>query len=177
MCTVHVNNIVLRASNIANLTHKCFVSKDPPTLMKAFLVYVRPVLEYASCVWSPQSVGLIKKLESVQRRFTKRYPRCRNVACNDQLAKLDIDSLELRRLRLDLLYVYKIMFGLVATDMSDYYLFQSTNDYSVITRRENPYKLFVNYCRINVRKKFSVSSEHIVKVWNSLPRSIVNYYY
>jgi len=29
----------------------CFVSKDPPTLMKAFLVYVRPVLEYASCVW------------------------------------------------------------------------------------------------------------------------------
>ena len=54
---VNVNNIVLRARNIANLIHKCFVSNDPPTLMKAFLVYVRPVLEYASCVWSPQSVG------------------------------------------------------------------------------------------------------------------------
>ena len=46
----HVNNIVPRAHNMANLIHKCFVSKDPPTLMKAFLVYVRPVLEYASCV-------------------------------------------------------------------------------------------------------------------------------
>ena len=57
---VHVNNIVLRAHKIANLIHKCFVSKDPPTLIKAFLVYVRPVLEYASCVWSSQSVGLIK---------------------------------------------------------------------------------------------------------------------
>ena len=58
----HVNNIVMGAHNIANLIHrpKCFVSKDPPTLMKAFLVYVRPVLEYASCVWSPQSAGLIK---------------------------------------------------------------------------------------------------------------------
>jgi len=32
----HVNNIVMRAHNIANLIHKCFVSKDPPTLMKAF---------------------------------------------------------------------------------------------------------------------------------------------
>jgi len=36
---------------------------------------------------------------------------------NDRLVKLNIDSLELRRLRLDLIYVYKIMFGLVATDM------------------------------------------------------------
>ena len=57
---VHVNNIVPRAHNMANLIHKCFVLKDPPTLMKAFLVYVKPILEYASCVWSPQSVGLIK---------------------------------------------------------------------------------------------------------------------
>jgi len=62
---VHVNNIVLRAQNIANLIHKCFGSKDPPTLMKAFLVYVRPVLEYASCVWSSQSVALIRKKNRV----------------------------------------------------------------------------------------------------------------
>jgi len=73
---LHVNNIVLRAHKIANLIHKCFVSKDPPTIMKAFLVYVRPILEYASCVWSPQSVGLVKEIESVQRRFTKRFPCC-----------------------------------------------------------------------------------------------------
>lgn len=112
---VHVNNIVLRAHNIANLIHKCFISKDPPTLMKAFLVYVRPVLEYASCVWSPQSVGLIKKIESVQRRFTKRFPCCRYMTYNDRLVKFNIDSLELRRLRLDLIYVFKIMFGLVVS--------------------------------------------------------------
>ena len=46
------------------------------------------------------------------------------------------------------------VFGLVATDMSDYFSLQSTNDYSVITRRRNPYKLFVNHCRIKARKKF-----------------------
>jgi len=64
-------------------------------------------------------------------------------------------------------------FGLVATDMSDHFSFQSTNDHSVITRRENPYKLFVNHCRNNVRK--NLFCERIVKVWNSLPRSIVNF--
>ena len=109
-----------------------------------------------SCVWSPQSVGLIRKIESVQRQFTKRFPCCRHLAYNDRLVKLNIDSLELRRLRLDLVYVYKIMFGLVDTDKSDYFTLQSANDYSAATRRGNPYKLLVNHCRrpINVRKKF-----------------------
>jgi len=141
--------------------------------MKAFLVYVRPVLEYASCVWFPQSVGLIRKIESVQRRFTKRFPCCKHMTYNDRLVKLNIDSLELRRLRLDLVYVYKIMFGLVAADISDYFTLQSANDYNVITRRENPYKLLVNNCRINVRKNFFC--ERIIKIWNSLPPYIVHF--
>ena len=92
---------------------------------------------------------------------------------NDRLVKLNIDSLELRRLRLDLVYVYKIMFGLVAADISDYFTLQSANDYSAITRRRNPYKLLVNHCRINVRKNFFC--EHIIKIWNSLPPDIVHF--
>ena len=76
------------------------------------------------------------------------------------------------RLRLDLIYVYKIVFGLAATDMSDYFSLQSTNDYSVITCRGNPYKLFVNHCRINVRKKFFC--ERVIKGIGIQP-SIVNF--
>jgi len=91
---------------------------------------------------------------------------------NDRLVKHNIDSLS-RCLRLDLIYVYKIMFGLVAADMSDYFSLQSTYDYNAITLRGNPYKLSVNYCRINVRKYFFC--EPIIKVWNSLPPSIVNF--
>ena len=55
---VHINQIVTRAPHrLANLIHKCFVSKDPPTLVHAFTSYVRPLLECASCVWSPYTVG------------------------------------------------------------------------------------------------------------------------
>jgi len=39
--------------------------------------------------------------------------------------------------------------------------------------RGNPFKLSVNYCRTNTRKNFY--SERVVKVWNSLPPSIVNF--
>jgi len=65
------------------------------------------------------------------------------------------------------------MFRLVVTDISDYFTLQSANDYSATTRRGNPYKLLVNHCRINVRKNFF--SERVIKVWNSLPPSIVSF--
>jgi len=49
----HVGNIVARAHARVNLIRKCFLSPDAQTLMRAFIVYVRPLLEYGSCVpWS-----------------------------------------------------------------------------------------------------------------------------
>ena len=45
--------------------------------------------------------------------------------------------------------------------------------HAATTRRGNPYKLLVNHCRINVRKNFF--SERVIKVWNSLPPSIVSF--
>jgi len=41
--------------------------------------YVRPLLEYCSCVWSAHFKDGIYKVESVQRNFTKRLIR-RNVS-------------------------------------------------------------------------------------------------
>ena len=43
-------------------------------MTRAFVTYVRPLLEYASCVWSPDLLKHIKRIESVQKRFTKRLP-------------------------------------------------------------------------------------------------------
>jgi len=49
----HVNCIVGKAHSRAYLIRKCFVSRNPQLLMRAFNTYVRPLLEYASPVWSP----------------------------------------------------------------------------------------------------------------------------
>ena len=57
----HISKIVSRAHRIANLIHKCFTSKDKEVLKLAFTTYVRPLLEYASSIWSPHTVILIKK--------------------------------------------------------------------------------------------------------------------
>ena len=47
----HINQIVSRARQVANLIHKCFMSKDLIyMLVQAYTTYVRSLLEYASSV-------------------------------------------------------------------------------------------------------------------------------
>jgi len=45
---LHINTIVAKAHKRANAIHRCFISKDVNTLMRAFIVYVRPIVEYNS---------------------------------------------------------------------------------------------------------------------------------
>ena len=42
---MHINHIVTRAHRLASLIHSYFISRDPSTLMRAFVTYVRPLLE------------------------------------------------------------------------------------------------------------------------------------
>ena len=57
----HIDKHFARAFTRSNLILKCFVSCDVNTLMRAFTVYAHPILEYASCVWSPYQVGQIEQ--------------------------------------------------------------------------------------------------------------------
>ena len=83
--------------------------------MKAFITYVRPLLEYRSPVWSPSSKTLIDQLESVQRLFTKRLPGLQSVTYDERCAFLKTNRLELRLLYADLILCYKIIHGLSST--------------------------------------------------------------
>ena len=93
--STHINIIVARAHARANLIHKCFLSKDQRVLTKAFVTYVRPILEYVSVMWSPYHIKEISKVESVQRRFTKRIAGLRNMSYTDRLDALQLESLEM----------------------------------------------------------------------------------
>ena len=105
----HICHIVTRAFTRANLIHKCFYSKHVPTLVRAFVVYVRPLSEYASPVWNQHLIKHIKQIESVQRRFTKRLPGMTSRTYRERLAVTGLESLELRRLIYDLVCTYKIL--------------------------------------------------------------------
>ena len=61
----------LRSRNLFQGILRCFVSRNNDLLVRVFVVYVRPILEYNSVIWSPSLVRDIQQLEKVQRRFTK----------------------------------------------------------------------------------------------------------
>jgi len=126
------------------------------------------LLEYASQVWSPCTVTEISKVESVQRSFTKRLPGLKNLDYANRLCVLEIESLELRRLSSDMIYVYKMIFGLVDLSFNDYFVLRVDS-----TTRGHKYKLFTKYSRLNVRKHFF--TERVVSVWNNLECDIVNF--
>jgi len=48
-----------------------FWSGNVTLLVRAFVVYLRPVLEYNSIIWSRHLKQEIMMVEKVQRRFTK----------------------------------------------------------------------------------------------------------
>ena len=71
---VHISKICAKAYYMVNLIFRAFLCRDPKFLISMFNIYVRCILEFNSCVWSPCDIGLINQLENVQRRFTKRIP-------------------------------------------------------------------------------------------------------
>jgi hypothetical protein len=159
----YINNTVARAHARSNLIYKCFTSRDITTLVRAYLVYVRPLLEYATCIWSPQHITAVRQVESVQRHFTKRLPGLNNMNYDDRLAILGIEKLELRRLKQDLIMVYKILFGLVDIDAKEIFTVRNANH----EMRGHPYRLLQGHCRVDVRKHSF--AERVIKVWNGLP--------
>ena len=98
-----VDYIYNNASSVSYHVLKTFKSKNISTLKKVFVTYIRPKLEYNSPVWSPYLIEDITKVERVQRHFTKvAFRRCDVdfVSYNDRLRKLNIKSLQERRIYL-----------------------------------------------------------------------------
>jgi hypothetical protein len=70
----HINSIVAKSSQRSGAICRGFVSRNLTLMRKAFITYVRPTLEYNSCIWNPSHKHIIDTIENVQRRYIKRIP-------------------------------------------------------------------------------------------------------
>jgi hypothetical protein len=115
------SHLVLQASYT-----KLFTTRSELFIKKLFVAYVRPMLEYASSLWSPVGTGLVRDIERVQRRFTKRLPGLRSMTYDERLVHLQLESLEVRRRRADLIIVHKALRGHLGVEASRIGLVPST---------------------------------------------------
>jgi len=110
----------------------------------------------------------IVAIENVQRKFTKRLPGFANYSDSERLSLLNLPSLELRRLATDLIWFYRLIFGLV--DISFYSPFEFRSE--LFCHKRHPYcqaSLFL-HCKV------VIYSERVTAICNTLPSDVVDFY-
>ena len=165
--TTHINGIVAKARQRTFLLYRAFISRDKKILLLAFKTYVLPLLSYCSPVWSPCLISNIEALEAVQRLFTKRLPGFKHLSYGTRLKLLKLPSLELRRLRADLLMCFKILHGFASGPPDKYGLIIKNR-----VGRGHDMKLYKEHDRIDVRKHYF--SSRVCGPWNSLSMALVH---
>jgi hypothetical protein len=139
-----------------------------PLMRKAFITYIRPLLEYDSIVWNPTKKYLIDKLETVQRRFTKRISPIAHLSYQERLAALNLEPLEIRRLRFDLIQYYKILHNLSCIPSNQYFeLHQESR-----CLRNSTTALLINKPLASNSLSTSSFFYRCIDRWNSLPSAI-----
>ena len=112
----HILSSTKKANKQSIIMSRCFLYKNPHLLKSAFTSYVRPILEYASPIWSPHSIKDIDALERVQRRFTKSFSNIRSLSYSARLTRLDLQPLYVRRNHIDLITCFRFIHGLTHLD-------------------------------------------------------------
>ena len=96
-----------KAQKLLGYIKRQFSSRKRETILTLYNALVRPHLEYAVQFWSPSLRRDIDRLESIQARATKLISEIRNVSYERRLDKLNLFSLEVRRLRGQLIETFK----------------------------------------------------------------------
>lgn len=112
----HVTTVVSKANSKLFLFLHLIRSNDPELLCRIFKVYVRPIVETCSPTFVITSKKEVEHLESVQRRFTKAaftraFPGEELPGYRERCQRLELETLEERRLRSDLILAKKILLG------------------------------------------------------------------
>ena len=137
------------------------------TFILLYKSFVHSFVEYAAQVWNPHKITIVRAIEKVQKRATKNVQGCRLLSYKDRLVYLQLPSLKYRRLRGDMIEVYKILHNFYSPSVAPVLLRNCSS-----TTRGNSLKLLVQRCRLDVRK-YSFCNR-VVNFWNSLPDNVVN---
>jgi len=118
-------------------------------------------------VWCPYKMGDIKEIEKSTKRATKLIINLKHMSNTDRLLRLKLSTLKYRRLRGDVIEVFKITHDIYDPDA---YLKLANHSDSIT--RGNKYKLSNHRFHYDLHKY--CFSARIVNIWNSLPNHVVD---
>lgn len=107
--TEHILSTVESAQQQCAWILRTFATRDRRPMTILWKSLVQHPLEYCSQLWSPTAVGLIQKLEMVQRSYFNKIKGLRQYDYWQQLSLLKMYSLQRRRERYMIIYLWKVL--------------------------------------------------------------------
>ena len=158
---LHINGCISRANRVLGIIHRSFSYLDKRMFILLYKTIVRPILEYGNSIWSPLYKRQSISIENVQRRATRMLYGLKYLSYEQRLVLLDLPSLKYRRLRGDLIQLYKIVHNANDLDQSDFFTFST-----IKFTRGDQFKIYISRCNTRIRQISFIN--RIVKTWNSI---------
>ena len=154
---------------------RAFTTRKKAVIIILYKTIVRPNLEYCIQAWRPHLRKDIDLLERVQRRATKMVQECEGMEYEERLRCLKLTTLETRRIRADLIEVYKIVYGTEGLREDEFFVRGRGGASNSINRartlRGNVCKLYKKGFKLDIAK-YSFGNR-VVNLWNKLPDSVI----
>ena len=164
----HILKQTQKARSLSGMIMRTFVNKTRTILVPIYKALIRPVVEYGNPVWCPYLRKDIDQIEKIQRDFTRNIIGMKDLDYEERLKLLRLPSLEYRRIRGDMIEVYKILNNLYDSLTTNSLL---TSDNNNITRGHN-FKLQKG--SFNTTKYKYFFTNRVVNLWNKLSDKVVN---
>ena len=162
--TIRADMTVSEHCGLLRLIRRNITYMEKTLIIPLYKAIVRPHLEYCIQAWRPYHKKDIDKLERVQRRATKLIPELKHLCYESRLLECRLTTIETRRLREDLIEVFKILNGYEVIDSNMFFQDSMTRGHTAA--------LVKPYCRLD-KRKFSFS-QRIINGWNHLSHDCVN---
>ena len=163
---------VKQANQVLGQMSRAFTYRDRFTWVRLYKQYVRHHLEYAVQAWCPWTDGDIELIENVQRRAIKRISGLTSTNYEDRLKEVGLTTLVDRRLRGDMIEVWKVLHGAVDVNPDIWFDLASENSVRTTRQSSSPYNLKPKPWNLEIRKNFF--SVRVVSHWNKLPLNVQN---
>ena len=160
------------ASAVLRQLARNFHYRDKNTFKKLYIQYVRPHLEFAAPAWSPWLQEDKNKLERVQRKAVGMISGLKSGSYEEKCKELNIDTLEVRRERQDLLEAYRVVHSEEHENSQKLLVRQIERAGAATRATADPWKLSVPRARLDIRKHTFAS--RVPEKWNNLPIEIKN---
>jgi ribonuclease P/MRP protein subunit RPP40 len=164
-CAQQCAKVVGKANKVLGMIRRTLKNFSSDVVMKLYKCLIRPRLEYTVQAWRPYLQKDIDLIEGVQRRATKLVVGTKGMSYEERLKFLDMTTLETRRIRGDLIEVFKILKGI--EDVKEERFFTREKGCT----RGHELKLFKPSCRLDCRKY--VFSNRVINMWNNLPSDVI----